>query len=309
MNNQTNNQTIRLNIPYELFDAHPVHSIKQLLSPNATIISYSTNSIITNDRTIPVDVVYRSISTSPLAIYYVPVKSLKKLIPDSSKYVAVIENCNVEINNPKLNNEYIPIRVIPILTEDVNSSFENYYSTINGEFDRLGTEQSNEQSNIESYKTDNVSFVNYMGLQVLNPLSSFCSAIISCSSFSVPEPVKLYTTEPKVVLYNFTIDQTINGYKKKLSSFNIFSSVTNVKLVKSTNEIVDSSAAYVVDYHKLTPPLKGVIMIQNERQVDYVLYYPFPALNINVELFNSIVRLIEYDKVNLFNINHIQSKN
>ena len=78
----------RLNLPYSSFVAHPINTIKQLLSPNATVISYAVNSVVSSDETVPVDVEYTSIPTTTLAIYYVPISKLKKLIPDSAKYVA-----------------------------------------------------------------------------------------------------------------------------------------------------------------------------------------------------------------------------
>ena len=301
----------RLNLPYSSFVAHPISTIKQLLSPNATVISYAVNSVVSSDETVPVDVEYTSIPTTTLAIYFTPISKLKKLIPDSAKYVAEIEQCFVVINNPKLSlyKEFLPIKVIPILIEDnAANSLENYYSTINDEYN-MNKNAEPASAAVEEYKLqDTPSFINYMGLTVLNPLSSYCSAIISGVAFEVPEPVKLYDKEPKINYYNFTPEATVLGYKKKLSAFDILSNVTDVKFITSVKEAKgDSSTAYVIEFNKLTPPIEGIIMLQPERQYDLVLYYPHTLLTFNDDLFDSISKLIEYDHINLLNINHIHA--
>lgn len=301
----------RLNLPYSSFVAHPISTIKQLLSPNATVISYAVNSVVSSDETVPVDVEYTSIPTTTLAIYFTPISKLKKLIPDSAKYVAEIEQCFVVINNPKLSlyKEFLPIKVIPILIEDnAANSLENYYSTINDEYN-MNKNAEPTSAAVEEYKLqDTPSFINYMGLTVLNPLSSYCSAIISGVAFEVPEPVKLYDKEPKINYYNFTPEATVLGYKKKLSAFDILSNVTDVKFITSVKEAKgDSSTAYVIEFNKLTPPIEGIIMLQPERQYNLVLYYPHTLLTVNDDLFDSISKLIEYDRINLLNINHIHA--
>ena len=305
----------RLNLPFSSFVAHPISTITQLLSPNATVISYAVNSVVSSDETVPVDVEYTSIPTTTLAIYFTPISKLKKLIPDSAKYVAEIEQCFVVINNPKLSlyKEFLPIKVIPILIEDnAANSLENYYSTLNDEYNmNTETNKNAEQTStvVEEYKLqDAPSFINYMGLTVLNPLSSYCSAIISGVAFEVPEPVKLYDKEPKINYYNFTPEATVLGYKKKLSAFDILSNVTDVKFITSVKEAKgDSSTAYVIEFNKLTPPIEGIIMLQPERQYNLVLYYPHTLLTVNDDLFDSISKLIEYDRINLLNINHIHA--
>ena len=302
---------IRLSLPYTSFIAHPIGTIKQLLSKTATVLSYSVNSVVTNDETVLVDVNYTSLLIDAIYTYFVPISGLKKRIPDSSEYVVDVNGCHVKINDPSISlyHDYIPIRIIPVLAiDDEAKAYETYYSTIHDVYLTNNDDSSSNQTEKEEYKLQGEpSMITYRGLNVLNPLTSYCSAITSTEPFEAPAPIKLYTKEPKITFYNYTPEATVLGYKKTIPTFNILSSVTNVKLISSFNEVKgDSSVAYVIEFDKLPRSMEGIIMIQPERQYNLVLYYPHSLLKISEELHDSIGKLIEYDYINLLNINHIR---
>ena len=250
--------------------------------------------------TVPVDVTYTTIPIDAISIYYVPVESLKKLIPDSSKYVTRVNDCYVKVTNPQLNmfTSHIPIKIIPILAE--NEQYDNYY--------QLDTDNNNKHVLASSAPA----FINYMAKSVTNPLSSYCTALLSqVHMFNLPDAIKLYTKEPTLKYYIFTKEQTIEGYKKKLSGFDILDIVDNV--VYSDKFPASNSpptTAYVMPFSVIEQNKKdsinGIIMIQPERQWDLILYYPHSSFIITAEHIDSIKRLLEYDYINLLNINHIR---
>ena len=289
---------VRLELNYADFLSKPISTIHHLLSPNAVVLSYVTNSVVSWNDTIPVDVSYTTIPIDPVTIYYVSIDSLKKLIPDSTKYVTRVEGCYVKITNPQLNmfKEYLPIKIIPILSE--NEQFDNYYQL----------ESDNENKHVIT--SSSPAFINYMGKPVTNPLSNYCTALLSqLHEFNLPKATKLYTKEPTLKYYTFTKEQTIENYKKKLSAFDILNIVDNVVYSDKFPSLNSPpTTAYVMPFSAfdIKQDINGIIMIQSDRLWNLVLYYPHSSFIITSEHLNSINNLLEYDYTNLLNINHIR---
>ena len=286
-------QKVRLEIPTFMYSLNPTKSIKQLLGQNISIVSHSANDIITQNDSLIVDVEYTSIPFSLLKIYYVNVSDLKRLIPNSEKYVATINGCNVKISSPKLKE--FP-KVLPI---KIKATLSNNYSS-SGQLD---------------------SQFSYYGSTVSTPMNYLCSPLKyvnhSFEPFDTEEIEPLYDSNFKT---SFTqtlsknhaafLEETMKYYKQALSTFNILSSVDHITSdVKNISDCKMGTTGYVIPFSLLSidRELNGIILIQPKRIPDYILFYPTKNFTICVEELLSIKKFLEQDKENFYNFNYVKT--
>lgn len=284
-------QSERLEIPYFLFSLNPSRSIKQLLGQNITIVSYESNDIITDDERVIVDVKYTSIPFSLLKIYYVNVSEMKKLIPNSEKYVVTINGCNVKISSPKLKefNKVLPIRV--------KATLSNNYSSA-GQLD---------------------SQFSYYGTTVTTPMNFLCTPLKYINHKFEPfetERIKpIYTKEFKDSFdkklnekFNELLEETIKYYKQSLSTFNILSAVDHVLNVQNFSECKIGTTGYVIPFDIIPTNgnLNGIILIQAKRIPNFVLFYPTRNFTLCEEELISIKEFLEQDAVNYYNFQYVR---
>ena len=291
--------TIRLSIASSFFNASPVRAIKQLIGPNATLISYTVSSILTPSDELIVDATYRSLPITPFSIHYIPLSSIKHLIPNSEKYVATVDSLTVKLNNPKLSDfhDYLPVRIkrTIINTTDV---YESYYTTDNSTFTL------NENATIP---------IAYFATTVVNPLNSLITPIHSHStSFTVPTPEKLYPPSFNPPKSRYTIDDTINNYKQTVSTIPMLSNISSITH-SSTFPTSSSSSlpttAYIIPTSSLpSTSTHGIILIQPKRIPDLILYYPTNNFTLSAEELASIKSFIEADIINYNNYYYLKNK-
>lgn len=283
--------TERLSIPYFLFTQNPTRTIKQLLGQNITIHSFTTNSIITNDETLIVDVNYSSIPFSLLKIYYIETSSLKKLMPNSEKYIVTINGCNIKISSPKLKDfpRLLPIRIKPTLTNNYSSSGQ------------LDTQFS------------------YYGTTVTSPMNSLCTPLKYINHQFEPfrtEPIEpLYPPDFKSNLDNqiksnldALINENINHYKQAISTFYILASVDHVVSTTNFSECKLGTTGYVIPFEQipLTQDINGIILIQPKRIPNYVLFFPTKNFTICSEELMSIKDFLTQDAINFYNFIYVR---
>ena len=284
-------QSVRLSVPYSMYLQNPTRALKQLLGHNITILSYEANDIITDDDHIIVDVKYTSIPFSLLKIYYVEVSSLKHLMPNSEKYVAVINGCNVKINAPKLKefNKVLPIKVKATLSNNYSSS---------GQLD---------------------SQFAYYGTTVSSPMNFLCTPLKYINHAFEPfetETIKpIYTPEfkqsvDKVIKEKLSalIENTVKYYKQALSTFNILSTVDHVISASTFEECKMGTTAYIIpfDIIPLNKTLNGIILIQPKRIPNYVLFFPTHNFSICEEELVSIKNFLIQDENNYYNFRYVK---
>ena len=306
-------KSLRLSINYKYFNSHPVRAIKQLIGQNATLISYKQNSIVKWDGNVIVDIVYKSIPIDQFSIYYVPIKDIKHLIPNSEKYVVVVNGCNVKLNNPKVNqfHDYLPIRIKKTIINDTDK-YENYYTeTTDG--------------NME-LKTDSHELTNYFGTTVSNPMNSLITPlnILTNSSnlsinqseedkehekeindnygFNVVIPPSLYPSDfkPKDM---YSLDDTIKYYRQIAQTIPALSIIQDIKQVdKLPTSQTMSTTGYLIDVDLLpSNGINGIVLIQPKRICELILYYPTNNYMISSEEIKSIKDFVKMDRINYNN--------
>lgn len=290
--------TIRLSISASFFNASPVRAIKQLIGPNATLLSYTVSSVLTSSDEVIVDATYYSLPITPFSIYYIPISSIRHLIPNSEKYIATVNSHSVKLNNPKLSefHDYLPVRIkrTMVNTTDI---YESYYST---------TDDSTFTLN------DNASVpIAYFATTVVNPLNYLITPIHPYStSFNILTPSPLYPSSFVPPKSQYTIDDTINNYKQTVSTIPLLSNISSIE--HSTTFPVDSSpiptTAYVVSASILpSSSIHGVILIQPKRIPDLILYYPTNTFTLSAEELASIKTFIDADIINYNNYYYLKN--
>jgi len=313
-------RTLRLSINYHYFNAHPVRAIKQLIGQNATLISYKVNSVVSWDGNVIVDIVYKSIPIDQFSIYYVKQSDIRHLIPNSEKYVVVVNGCNVKLNNPKLSqfHEWLPIRIKKTIINDTDA-YEDYYA------------QSITDSSLNELKTNNGGLVNYFGTTVTNPMNSLITPLNtslitsqitndgsngsneseSGYGFNITLPDKLYPDnfKPKD---SYTLDETVKYYRQVAQSIPATSIIQDIKVIND-NKLPESNTmettGYIINANLLNNELKGIILIQPKRICELILYYPTNAYTISNAEVESIKKFIEMDRINYNNFMYIRNQN
>ena len=299
--NSTISSTIRLSISSSFFNASPVRAIKQLIGPNATLISYTVSSILTSSDELIVDATYRSLPITPFSIHYIPISSIKHLIPNSEKYVATINSLTVKLNNPKLSDfhDYLPVRIKRTII-NTSDAYESYYSTID---DSTFTLNENATTPIA-----------YFATTVVNPLNSLITPIHQFStSFTIPTPDPLYPSSFTPPKSQYTIDDTINNYKQTISTIPMLSVISSI--MHSSTFPANSSlspvptTAYIISSSSLpSSSIHGIILIQPKRIPDLILYYPTNTFTLSAEELASIKSFIESDIINYNNYHYLKNK-
>lgn len=285
----------RLEIPYSIFMKNPVRSIRQLLGQNITINSYETNDIITSNDSIVVDVKYTSIPFSLLRIYYIKTSEMKRLMPNSEKYVITINGCNVKILSPHIKDypKILPVRI--------RASYPNNFST---------TGQLEQQ-------------FSYYGTTILEPMNSLCTPLKYINHAF--EPFETETIEP---LYpqsfrdefiknnlsnessnNTLLQHTINAYKNTLSKFNSLSSIDNILFTSNFSDCKLGTTGYVIPFSSIPKPFRninGIILIQPKRIPNYILFCPNQNFTICPEELESIENFLIQDEINYYNFKYVR---
>lgn len=281
--------SVRLKIPYFSYSLNPSRAIHQLLGNNITLLSYQANDIISPDNEVIVDVTYNSLPLSMLKIYYIPISSLKQIIPNSDKYAITINECNVKITIPKIKDfpKVIPIRVRAMLSNNYSAS---------GQLD---------------------SQFLYYGTTVTNPMNNLCSPLKYIGHEF--EPFETETIEPiyppsfKTQIQNSDkskfdslLQDTITHYKRILSTFSILSSIDYVVSVKTFQECKLGTTGYVIPFEIIPTDktLNGIILIQSKRIPNYVLFYPSYNFKICPEELQSIKDFLTQDETNYYNFRY-----
>lgn len=284
-------QSERLEIPYFLFSLNPSRSIKQLLGQNITIVSYESNDIITDDERVIVDVKYTSIPFSLLKIYYVNVSEMKKLIPNSEKYVVTINGCNVKISSPKLKefNKVLPIRVKATLSNNYSSAGQ-----LDSQFSYYGTTVTTPMN----FLCTPLKYINHK----FEPFETECIKPIYTKEFKDSFDKKLNEK------FNELLEETIKYYKQSLSTFNILSAVDHVLNVQNFSECKIGTTGYVIPFDIIPTNgnLNGIILIQAKRIPNFVLFYPTRNFTLCEEELISIKEFLEQDAVNYYNFQYVR---
>ena len=325
---QVPNLTRRLKVNYNSFARSPVGTIKQILGQNTTLVSYKVNSIINWSGEVYVDVEYKSIPIDPFAIYFIPIDSIKHLIPNSEKYVCTVNGCNVKLNNPKLKDfkQYLPIKIKKSIINDTDH-FDNYFSIIDESIEKDNTAASTTFAAKTNISTP---VAMYFGTTVVNPMNALITPLsllqqnvgdqltqspIGSFGFSITIPKKLYPDnyKPKNV---YTIEETLKQYKQTISNSSVLSIVDNIEIYDNSNKSHDifnssstqySTTAYLITASQLPDhKIMGIILLQPKRVFDVMLFYPTNAYTISVEELNSIKQFIEADRINYYNFNFVK---
>ena len=296
------NSTIRLSISSSFFNTSPVRAIKQLIGPNATLISYTVSSVLTSSDELIVDATYRSLPITPFSIHYIPLSSIKHLIPNSEKYVATINSLTVKLNNPKLSDfhDYLPVRIKRTII-NTSDTYESYYSTADD-----STFTINENT---------VAPIAYFATTVVNPLNSLITPIHTFStSFTIPSPTPLYPSSFTPPKCQYTIEDTVNNYRQTVSTIPMLS---NISSISHSSSFPSSSAttspipttAYIISSSVLpTTPIHGIIVVQPKRIPDLILYYPTNSFMLSAEELASIKSFINADIINYNNYHYLKNK-
>ena len=300
---------LRLSINYHYFNSHPVRAIKQLIGQNATLVSYKVNSVVSWDGNVIVDIVYKSIPIDQFSIYYIKQSDIKHLIPNSEKYITVVNGCNVKLNNPKLSQfkDYLPVRIKNTIINSTDD-YENYY-----------TQSIDDDSSVE-LKSNSSNLANYFGTTVTNPMNSLItplnclidnnSSTNSGFGFNISMPDKLYPDnfKPKD---SYSLDETIKYYRQVAQSIPATSIIQDIEVIDN-NKLPDNQSmettGYLINSSLLNgiDSLKGIILIQPKRICELILYYPTNAYTISNQEIESIIKFIEMDRINYNNFMYIK---
>ena len=299
-------KTLRLKINAQLFNQAPVRTIKQLIGQNSTLLSYKLNSMVTWNGEVIVDVIYRSISIDQFTIYYIPMDSIKHLMPNSEKYITTINGCNVKLNNPKLNqfNNYLPVRIKTTIINGADD-YEQYYT------------ESIEQESLHELNNNGSELASYFGTTVSNPLNSLMTPISSLVDgvgnigFSLTIPEQLYPKTFKAK-ETYNINETLRYYKQSAQATPALQLVDNIKVYEQKQlPDVDSSngtTAYIINAELLPDDhsINGIVMIQPKRIPDMIFYYPTNSFTISVDELKSIKTFIKADEINYCNFMYLK---
>ena len=309
-NTPTATCTRRLSINAAIFNSAPIRTIKQLIGPNAQLLSYKVNSIITPFDEILVDVVYKSLPLSSFAIYYIPIDSIKHLIPNSEKYIATINSISVKLNNPKLNefSNYLPVRVKNTIINDTDA-YEKYYSTIDDSTFELNT-SSNPHSQPLAYFATTVS--NPLN-SLITPLSLIGANESASFSFELSEPPKLYPDTFKQPKSPYTMEDMIRYYKQTtatIPSLSLIETITPATSFPAENNATMSTTAYVLDIDVLPSdkPIRGIVLLQPKRIPTYLLFYPSNAYTISPDELKSIKKFVNAEVINFNNYHYLKKE-
>lgn len=310
---------VRLSIPYFMYSTHPTRSIKQLLSHNIKIHSYTPMSIITNDETVIVDVIYSSIAFSPLDIYYIQVSSLKKILPDSDKYAVAINDIPVKVTIPSISDfsKVVPLRIRPTLANNFASQTEQQLST---SFAYYATVVTNPLTSLTTpFRYPNHSFTPF---RIEKPAKKYDDAFIAkcasaitstngstntSTSTDASTSTNVSTSSTALLL---TPEQTLEYYKQSLSSSERLSGIDHIAFLppNATALPPPSTSAYIVQFDvlhnlisKTEGPINAIIHIQPRRLPDQVLYFPTDNYTLIDEEIESIKDFIEYETINFYN--------
>jgi len=282
----SNEKTQRLKIPYTLFNISSNHSIRSILGQDIKIIDYTVQDIITDDESVIVDVTFTNIDFDEFTIYFISKNDLKHIIPNSDKYIVMINGCGVKVTTSRLSEykEYIPIRIHPMTSNN-----------------KAGDSQINQQFSYFSEILD-------------KPLSNYISCMhypnksSSETMFQTPTPLYPSNYKPKS---EQTLEQTISFYTKSLNQHPILHSVDAIKHTQSTPEnLPASSTAYIIHIQNLsqTVPLYGIILFIDKRHPDYFLYFPTPNHLITIPIINTILSFHKAELINYYNWCYIMNK-
>ena len=305
-------RTLRLAINAAHFTAAPVRTIKQLIGPNAQLLSYRVSSILLPSNELLIDITYKSLTLSPFVIYYIPINTIKHLIPNSEKYTSTINGITIKLNNPKLNEfkDYLPVRVKPTMINNTDY-YEKYYSTIDGVKYEL-TLNDPASAPIAYFTTTVTNPLNALltPLSLLNDEFNYLSFGYGDSS-NTSQVVKLYP-DNFTASDTYNLADTVKYYKQTLSTIPSLSSVENISTTFDDNifnikETVNTTA-YVIPIDKLptNKPIFGIILIQAKRKVDMLLYYPINTFRISVEELKSIHEFMKNEMINYNNYHYLK---
>lgn len=303
--------TRRLAINAAVFNSAPIRTIKQLIGPNAQLLTYKINSVVTPFDEIIVDVTYKDLPISPFTIYYIPISSIKHLIPNSEKYIAVINSISVKLNNPKLNefSNYLPVRVKNTIINDVDA-YEKYYSTVDDSLFELNTSSSPHSNACAYFATT----VNNPLNSLITPLSLIGSNESASFAFTVPEPPILYPSDSsfKPPVSPYTMEDMIRYYKQTTAtvpSLSLIETITPSNTFPSNGSTM-STTAYIIDITVLPTdkPIHGIILIQPKRIPTYILFYPSNAYTISTDELQSIKAFINAEVINFNNYHYLKKQ-
>ena len=299
--------TRRLAINAAIFNSAPIRTIKQLIGPNAQLLNYKINSVVTPFDEIIIDVTYKDLPLSAFTIYYVPINEIKHLMPNSEKYIVTINSISVKLNNPKLNEfkDFLPVRVKNTIINDTDA-YEHYYSTLDGSNFELNTSASHSQP------------LAYFATTVSNPLNSLITPLsliganeTASFAFTINEPPTLYANDTsfKPPQSTYTMDDTIQYYKQTTATIPALSLIENI-VSSNTFPSTDTmtTTAYIIDASLLptNKPLHGIILIQPKRIPTQILFYPTNAYTISPDELKSIKAFINAEVINFNNYHYLK---
>lgn len=277
----------RLALPYSMYITNPAETVRQILGQHITIESMTHSDLILPDDTIVVDVIYKAINISLFQIYFVQVSNLKPIIPDSDKYIVIINDCFVKVCVPNISSypKVVPIKILATMPSKVGSN-----------------------SGLETQCA-------YFGTIVTQPLNTICTPIRyinhSFEPFEVPpvKPIYPSTYISSIGAYNPSdseLNQMCRNYKASLILHNILNSVINVTPAKSYAECKEGTTGYVLPFSEIpiTQDINGIILIQSKRIPNYVMFYPTASFTICVEELESLKSFIEQETINYYNFKY-----
>lgn len=269
----------RLAIPYNIYMQNPAEAIRQLLGQHITIEGFTHSDIVLPDDTVIVDVTYQAIPISLFQIYFVEMASLKPIMPDSDKYIAIINKCFVKITIPNTASfkKVVPIKIMSTLSNKATATSETQFA--------------------------------YFGTIVTQPLNTLCTPIRyinhSYEPFEVPpvKPIYPESYHVKIDVSEAELLQMCRNYKSALILHNILNPVVNVVSAKTYAECKPGTTGYVIPFEAIpiNQDINGIILIQPKRIPNYVMFYPTSACTICIEELESIKRFLEQDLVNYTN--------
>jgi hypothetical protein len=272
----------RIKVPYKLYYAKPLTTLHSLLGRDAKITSVKVNDVILADDTILVDVEYSTIPFNSMSIFYVPIKQLRPLIPNSTTYVAVINNHAVKV--PLRGNirfkDVLPLRVNKTITNNV-----------------VDNEQSEQQ-------------FAYFGTVVKNPLSHFCSVLkypgFRYQLFESIAVDKLYPAN-FTVTSDVTVDKMLKAYMYTIRNIPSLNFVNEVVPAKTVKECTENNKGYLIEWSKMRElgEIRGVIVAQPERLPFSVVFIPSQTYKLMAEEVNMLNDFLEMENANYLNYEYM----
>lgn len=253
----------------ELFYANPEGYIKSLLG-DVTNMTYEVLSVVMPGAQIIVDVHYDKFSPPTLKTMYVRIDELKHLNAQGNYFIFERDSKPICLITDPTDQDILKKRTnIPVCIYSYNKN-DKFYS--------------------------------YVARTLETPLHAFSTVDTKRRIFVDAIPIIEKENSKKKGIEQFSIEETLEAYKKEAAHYEIFKFVNDISLVKSFAETKNARAnkSFVLDYRTLPDEgFNGHVIISDHRRSDLLFYYPHSSNLIDSEQVKFIKDFMAYDATNL----------